>query len=97
MTGAVLGTGRASLRVTTVVRSGDPRTGKLELTTPGLTVRVAGDGPGDAVPVGKPVSEEDAALWRHARPLLEIRAKAPGSRLPDHLLAQGGEPGSSAG
>lgn len=45
---------------------------------------VARDDDGDAVPVPawEPVSQEDKALWQHARDLLEIRGRAPGNRLP---------------
>jgi hypothetical protein len=36
-----------------------------------------------------PVSDEDKRLHAHARELLEIRGRAPGNRLPTHLLAGG--------
>jgi len=49
---------------------------------------VARDETGTAVPIPQwvPVSEEDKKLHAHARELLEIRGRAPGNRLPDHLL-----------
>lgn len=85
-------TGSTSMHVAVHVRSGDPKTGELHLTTYCLTVMVARDEAGTAVPVPawEPVNDEDRALWRHARDLLEIRAKAPGNRLPNHLLEQDG-------
>lgn len=54
---------------------------------------VARDDDGDAVPVPawETVSQADKALWQHARDLLEIRGRAPGNRLPNHLLAERGE------
>ncbi|UBH25126.1 acyl-CoA thioesterase [Micrococcus porci] len=86
-------TGNKGMHVAVDVRSGDPKTDDLQLTTNCLTVMVARDEHGDAVPVPawKPVTDEDRALWAHARTLLEIRAKAPGNRLPDHLLRERGE------
>ena len=36
-------------------------------------------------------------MWQHARDLLEIRAKAPGNRLPDHLMGAGGSGAGEAG
>ena len=84
-------TGEKSMHVAVHVRSGDPKGDELALTTYCLTVMVARDDDGDAVPVPawEPVSEEDRALWRHARDLLEIRGRAPGNRLPNHLLPGG--------
>ncbi|MDX2341718.1 acyl-CoA thioesterase [Micrococcus sp. M4NT] len=92
-------TGNKGMHVAVHVRSGDPKGAELELTTYCLTVMVARDEQGDAVPVPswEPVSEEDRALWQHARDLLEIRAKAPGNRLPDHLLGAGGSGAGEAG
>lgn len=86
-------TGEKGMHVAVHVRSGDPKTVQLELTTYCLTVMVARDDDGDAVPVPawEPVSQEDKALWQHARDLLEIRGRAPGNRLPNHLLAERGE------
>lgn len=50
---------------------------------------VARDGAGNSVPVPPwvPVAEEDKRLQAHARDLLEIRGRAPGNRLPNHLVA----------
>ena len=42
------------------------------------------------IPQWSPVSEEDKRLHAHARELLEIRGRAPGNRLPNHLLPPGG-------
>jgi hypothetical protein len=49
---------------------------------------VARDETGTSVPVPSwaPVSDEDKRLQAHARELLEIRGRAPGNRLPNHLL-----------
>lgn len=82
-------TGEKSMHVAVLVRSGDPKGDELALTTYCLTVMVTRDDAGDAVPVPawEPVSQEDRALWQHARDLLEIRGRAPGNRLPNHLLA----------
>jgi acyl-CoA hydrolase len=73
------------------VRSGDPKGGALNLTTYCLTVMVARDAEGTSVPVPPwvPVTEEDKRLHAHARELLEIRGKAPGNRLPNHLRPPG--------
>lgn len=86
-------TGEKGMHVAVHVRSGDPKTAQLELTTYCLTVTVARDDDGDAVPVPswETVSQEDKAMWQHARDLLEIRGRAPGNRLPNHLLAERGE------
>ncbi len=82
-------TGRKGMHIAVEVRSGDPKgTGPLEPTTNCITVMVARDEEGTSVPVPawEPVSEEDRRLWQHARTLLEIRGRAPGNRLPNHLL-----------
>jgi acyl-CoA hydrolase len=73
------------------VRSGDPKGRELNLTTYCLTVMVARDETGTSVPIPQwvPVSAEDIRLHAHARELLEIRGRAPGNRLPNHLLAAG--------
>jgi acyl-CoA hydrolase len=80
-------TGTKGMHIAVHVRSGDPKTNQLELTTYCLTVMVARDESGTAVPVKawEPVSEEDSRLWHHARELLEIRANAPGGYTPTHL------------
>ncbi|MGP9786702.1 acyl-CoA thioesterase [Glutamicibacter sp. 287] len=80
-------TGSKGMHIAVHVRSGDPKTTQMELTTYCLTVLVARDGTGTAVPVPTwvPVSAEDSRLWEHARELLEIRANAPGGYTPTHL------------
>ena len=84
-------TGAKSMHVAVHVRSGDPKGGELSLTTYCLTVMVARDAEGTSVPIPQwvPVSDEDKRLHAHARHLLEIRAAAPGNRLPNHLLQAG--------
>lgn len=80
-------TGSKGMHIAVHVRSGDPKTRRLELTTYCLTVMVARDESGTAVPVPPwiPVSAEDRALWEHARALVSIRANAPGGYTPTHL------------
>lgn len=80
-------TGSKGMHIAVHVRSGDPKTRQLELTTYCLTVMVARDETGTAVPVPvwQPVSAEDHALWEHARALLSIRANSPGGYTPTHL------------
>ncbi len=58
---------------------------------------VARDEQGNSVPIPRwdPVSAEEKRLHAHARELLEIRGRAPGNRLPNHLLEAG--PGHPAG
>lgn len=72
----LLHTGDSSLHVSVHVRSGDPATGELALTTHCLIVFVGLDAAGRATSVRQwvPVSEEDAALDAHARRLIELRA-----------------------
>lgn len=81
-------TGTKGMHIAVHVRSGSPRGRELSLTTYCLTVMVARDETGTAVPVPPwvPVSDEDRRLWEHARELLEIRGTAPGGRLPNHML-----------
>ncbi|MBG0738001.1 acyl-CoA thioesterase [Paeniglutamicibacter antarcticus] len=81
-------TGTKGMHIAVHVRSGDPKRRQMELTTYCLTVMVARDGTGNSVPVPPwtPVSDEDKHLHAHARDLLEIRGRAPGNRLPNHLL-----------
>lgn len=81
-------TGNKGMHIAVHVRSGSPKGGELHLTTYCLTVMVARDEKGAARPVKPwvPVSDEDRRLWAHARELLEIRGRAPGNRLPNHLL-----------
>ncbi|BCT77591.1 acyl-CoA thioesterase [Sinomonas cyclohexanicum] len=81
-------TGTKGMHIAVHVRSGSPKGRELNLTTYCLTVMVARDETGTAVPVPRwvPVSDEDKRLWEHARELLEIRGRAPGGRLPNHML-----------
>lgn len=81
-------TGTKGMHIAVHVRSGDPKTSQLHHTTHALTVMVARDDSGTSVPIPPwvPVSDEDRKLHAHARELLEIRGRAPGNRLPDHLL-----------
>ncbi|WP_336855775.1 acyl-CoA thioesterase [Sinomonas albida] len=85
-------TGSKGMHVAVHVRSGSPRGTELNLTTYCLTVMVARDETGTAVPITPwaPRSDEDRRLWAHARELLEIRGRAPGNRLPNHLLEENG-------
>ena len=82
-------TGSKGMHVAVHVRSGDPKTREMNLTTYCLTVMVHRDESGTAVPVAPwvPVSDEDRRLAEHARDLLAIRANAPGGYTPAHLLA----------
>jgi acyl-CoA hydrolase len=84
-------TGTKGMHIAVHVRSGDPKGRELALTTYCLTVMVARDETGTSVPIPQwiPVSEEDRRLHAHARELLEIRGRAPGNRLPNHLLPPG--------
>lgn len=81
-------TGTKGMHIAVHVRSGDPKSGEMNLTTYCLTVMVTRDDAGNSVPVPSwvPVTEEDKRLHAHARDLLEIRGRAPGNRLPNHLL-----------
>lgn len=85
-------TGGKGMHIAVEVRSGDPKGAELAVTTNCLTVMVARDEQGTSVsvPPWQPVSEEDRRLWQHARDLLEIRGRAPGNRLPNHLLQDEG-------
>ncbi|MCU6481358.1 acyl-CoA hydrolase [Arthrobacter silviterrae] len=85
-------TGTKGMHIAVHVRSGDPKGRDMNLTTYCLTVMVARDHSGNSVPVPPwlPVSDEDRRLHAHARELLEIRGRAPGNRLPNHLLPVGG-------
>lgn len=80
-------TGNKGMHIAVHVRSGKPTGRDMQLTTYCLTVMVARDETGTAVPVSPwiPRSEEDKRLAAHARELLEIRGRAPGSSLPNHL------------
>lgn len=74
----LLHTGRTSMHISVHVRSGDPQTGSLELTTHCLFVFVGlgPDGRPTPVPPWRPRTEEDKALDEHARDLLQLRAAA---------------------
>ncbi|WP_425861934.1 acyl-CoA thioesterase [Arthrobacter sp. TWP1-1] len=81
-------TGTKGMHIAVHVRSGDPKSGEMNLTTYCLTVMVTRDDAGNSVPVPAwvPVTEEDKRLHAHARDLLEIRGRIPENRLPNHLL-----------
>ncbi|WP_026532992.1 acyl-CoA thioesterase [Arthrobacter sp. H41] len=81
-------TGKKGMHIAVHVRSGEATGTEMHLTTYCLTVMVARDDSGTAVPIPawSPRSEEDKRLAEHARELLEIRGRAPGNRLPNHLL-----------
>ena len=68
-----------SLHISVHVRSGDPKTDKLDLTTHCLIVFVALDESRQPRPVPRwePRSDEDLALEKHARQLIELRGNAP--------------------
>lgn len=85
-------TGTKGMHIAVHVRSADPKTSEFHLTTYGLTVMVARDESGTSMPIPAwvPVSAEDIRLHTHARDLLHIRGKAPGNRLPNHLLDAAG-------
>lgn len=84
-------TGNKGMHVAVHVSSGEPKARQLQLTTYCLTVMVARDETGSAVTIPEwvPRSDEDKRLHAHARNLQEIRARAPGNRLPNHLLTDG--------
>ena len=68
-------TGTSSMHISVHVRSGDPATGELDLTTHSLIVFVPLDEDGNAVPTPpwEPVSSEDVALRDHALELVALR------------------------
>ncbi|NQX11055.1 acyl-CoA thioesterase [Microbacteriaceae bacterium VKM Ac-2855] len=72
-------TGSRSMHLAIHVRSGDPRTGELELTTQCMSVFVVrgSDGSAEPIPPMTIVSEEDARLDGHARDLITMRAALP--------------------
>jgi 4-hydroxybenzoyl-CoA thioesterase len=76
----LLHTGRSSMHVSVHVRSGDPKRQERDLTTHSLLVYVALGQDGRPTPVRpwEPVTDEDAALDRHARHLVELRSAADG-------------------
>lgn len=72
----LLHTGHASMHISVHVRSGDPATGALDLTTHCLIVFVPLDREGKAIKarICRPVSTEDISLEQHALHLIELRA-----------------------
>jgi acyl-CoA hydrolase len=74
----LLHTGRSSMHVSVHVRSGDPKTQERDLTTHSLLILVALGADGRPTPVSPwvPANDEDAALDRHARHLIELRSAA---------------------
>lgn len=73
--GRLIHTGSTSMQISVHVRSGDPKSGDLRLTTHCAMVYVAVDEVGRKVPVRpwEPRLPEDVALDRHARTLIAIR------------------------
>jgi 4-hydroxybenzoyl-CoA thioesterase len=71
----LLHTGTTSMHISVHVRSGDPATGELELTTHCLIIFVGLDEHGAAVPAPPwvPVTDEDRALEAHAVHLARLR------------------------
>jgi len=71
----LLHTGTTSMHISVPVRSGDPATTELELTTHGLIgfVPLTPDGHAHAVRAWVPVSDEDVALEAHALELVALR------------------------
>ena len=69
-------TGRTSMHVSVHVRSGNPAGIERRLTTHSLIVFVAltPDGTSIEAPTWEPTTEEDVALFEHARHLIELRA-----------------------
>ena len=72
----LLHTGRSSMHVSVHVRSGDPKEQERRFTTHGLLIHVALDADGRPTPIRPwtPVGDEDVALDRHARHLIELRS-----------------------
>jgi acyl-CoA hydrolase len=78
VTARLIHTGQHSMHISVHVRSGDPRTEQRELTTHCMMIFVGLDDENRSalVPTWTPRSEEDGALDRHARELVELRARA---------------------
>jgi 4-hydroxybenzoyl-CoA thioesterase len=74
----LLHTGRTSMHISVHVRSGDLKTDELDVTTHCLIVFVALDDSRHPrqVPSWDPRSDEDLALDKHARQLIEISGTA---------------------
>jgi 4-hydroxybenzoyl-CoA thioesterase len=72
----------SSLHISVHVRSGDPATGELDLTTHSLIVFVPLDAAGNAAPARTwtPVSDEDVALRDHALQLVALRNRVDAQR-----------------
>lgn len=75
-------TGVSSMHISVHVRSGDPATGELDLTTHSLIVFVPLDAGGNAVPARPwlPSSDEDVALRDHALALITMRNRVDAER-----------------
>jgi acyl-CoA hydrolase len=73
----LLYTSSTGMHIAVHVRSGDPKTGELALTTHCLIVFVALDEEGLPAPVRQwePVTDEDRALEQHALELVELRRR----------------------
>jgi acyl-CoA hydrolase len=71
-------TGKSSMHVSVHVRSGDPKTRELKLTTHCLIIFVGLGPDGDAAPIPawRPHTEEDIRLDQHARHLMVLRERA---------------------
>ena len=84
-------TGTKGMHVAVHVRSGDPKSRELNLTTYCLTVMVARDAEGNSVPippVGAGLGRGQAPPRACAPPPGDPRSR-PGNRLPNHLLQAG--------
>lgn len=75
-------TGTSSMHISVHVRSGDPATGELELTTHSLIAFVPLGPEGEAITAKPwtPVSDEDVALRDHALELVELRSTVDSER-----------------
>jgi 4-hydroxybenzoyl-CoA thioesterase len=76
-------TGKSSMHISVHVRSGDPKTQDLNLTTHCLIIFVGlgPDGRAAQIPVWQPRTDEDIALDHHARHLMVLRERAHESEL----------------
>jgi 4-hydroxybenzoyl-CoA thioesterase len=72
----LLHTGSTSMHISVHVRSGDPATAAMDVTTHCLIIFVplTADGQAAPAPPWVPVSDEDVALEGHARHLIELRS-----------------------
>jgi 4-hydroxybenzoyl-CoA thioesterase len=82
----LLHTGSTSMHISVHVRSGDPATSDMDVTTHCLIVFVPLTASGQAAPAPSwtPVSDEDVALERHALHLVELRRSVPRYPAPSH-------------